>query len=162
MPNYLRVSRLTVVFALVVATSLFPFVACFIGCNSTGSVAPLKDVKGRDRGEIAPDEFALRIDLGVVQQGESKVHRCWLVNETKSPFIIEKLKSSCVCVSVIADDQIVSPQQRTLLTVRFDGGVEEDFLGSLGVLVKAVNAEGNKIGELIVLVEVVPARPNSK
>ena len=114
------------------------------------------DGRGHDVIDVATSsELLLNVDLGIVKQGDSLAHRCWLRNTTKSPLQIVKLTSSCECVSVSVQDYILNVQERTLLTIHFDGTKESDFTGSLAITVEAADENGSVVARLNILADII-------
>lgn len=125
------------------------FAAC--GLLYWGRVA----VTNHDLRGSAGHELSIIVDFGVLRRGESAGHRCWLRNSTPTPLAIAKFKSSCECVSIASETQIIAPGERTLVTVLFHD--DDEFSGSLQVPVTIQGDQGESIGKIIVAVEVVTA-----
>lgn len=115
-----------------------------------------KESRGRSANELR-----ITVDFGVLRQGESAEHRCWLRNPTETPIEIKGFKSSCECVCVTSENEIVAPGERALLTICFDGTHDAEFTGSLGVTVGVEGPQGELIGHITADVEVVAANAES-
>jgi len=109
----------------------------------------------KDSRGTAANEIRINVDFGVLRQGESAEHRCWLRNQTQNPIEVSRFKSSCECVSVSSEADSIAPGERALLTVSFDGTHDAEFTGSLGVTVVVEGSHGESIGHITADVEVI-------
>jgi hypothetical protein len=122
------------------------------GCTKDG--APSIAVRTTSR-QVEVDPFNFEIDLGVLHQGESRVHRCWINNDSTVALEIARFKPSCECLSASIDDHVLLPGEKTLITIRLDGEHDSDFIGSLAVVVTAVARNGRVLGQFTTSIEVI-------
>ncbi len=125
-----------------------------VGC---GSGAPAKGSSQSSAKTNLPIEA--RIDLGVIEQGESARMSQWIRNQSDREIFIAKVEKSCECLDIKIASPELKPSGRSLIHLSYDGTKEPDFVGGLQIEVTLLNDQGNCVGKIEVPVEVV--KPNS-
>jgi Protein of unknown function (DUF1573) len=91
--------------------------------NLASSVGPHFPLK------INPDP----VSLGVIDRGQKAKAAFTLVNHGSQPVAIERIETSCPCLTTTPGSIRVSPGERMVLAVEFDPSAEPDFRGGLSI-----------------------------
>jgi len=89
--------------------------------------------RGRFPFEISPDP----IELGVVRKGEKAQGAFSLFNPGSELLTIERIETSCPCLTVGPAPIRLRPGERTVLAASFDSSGDPDFAGRLSVDITA-------------------------
>jgi Protein of unknown function (DUF1573) len=96
--------------------------------SSVGSHFPL---------EISPDPVL----LGVVDRGQKAKAPFTLVNHGSQPVTVDRIETSCPCLTATPGSIRISPGERKVLAVEFDPSAEPDFRGGLSIDVTGYEGE---------------------
>jgi hypothetical protein len=125
-----------------------------LGLGCTRSQMPTEDLSMS--AHSMSGGFVIPIDLGVLHKGESREFRCWIENKTSSSLKIDRFESSCDCITLCLGDPPAGQAAHQLLTVRYDGEGDPEFVGSLRITAVAFGKRGSELGRVTIAVEVVP------
>ena len=144
---------------LVASRLAFGFLACLVltpmaGCSSNPeSTRASVNSSARPKTESSPIQAT--IDLGVIYQGESAGTNRWVQNQSDKSIRIEKIETSCECVSLKFSKDEISPGEKILAQVSYNGEKEPDFVGALQIQVTLLDDNRHNVGIIQVPVEVI-------
>lgn len=138
-------------FGLLSFLVLTAIVGCIQNPSSTGI-----SVNGSERKKQESLPIRATIDIGVVFQGEIVQTNWWIRNQSDNPISIAKIEKSCECVDLNFTKIGVLPGKKVLVQITYDAAKEPDFAGALQIEVVLSDESGNKIGLILVSVEVAP------
>lgn len=115
--------------------------------------------ESRSAGKATSQDAALvlrEVNLGVIPRSGGRAIVARLANPTSRTVEWSAFRTSCDCVSVIADRNVLRPNDDVLAMVSFDGRERPSFVGNLAIEVTAVDSNDAKAFRFDVLAEVVP------
>jgi hypothetical protein len=101
--------------------------------------------------EVSPDP----VDLGTLRAGRSARAAIALRNTTGRTIVVDRIESSCDCLSLPALPLEVRPGSRAEFPVVFDSSHEAGFAGELGILVRGFDSGNTLVFRTQVRCEVV-------
>ena len=80
------------------------------------------------------------LDLGIVEPGVAAYGQLTIRNQERMPVIVNRMKSSCPCISGSPLPRSVAPGETAVIKIAFDPSGEPDFRGNLGVILSGIGA----------------------
>lgn len=96
------------------------------------------------------------VNLGILRRAPRREMVIRLANRTRRPVPCTELRTSCGCLSVVANKTSIDPSDDALAMVRLDLADRPGFVGNLAVEATAVDSDGAESFRFNVLAEVVP------
>lgn len=124
------------------------------GCSSN-SESTRASVNSSAKPQTDASPIQATIDLGVIYQGEPAGTNRWIQNQSNKSIRIEKIETSCECVNLKFSKEEISPGEKVLAHVSYDGAKEPDFVGALQIQVTVLDDNRHNVGIIQVLVEVI-------
>jgi hypothetical protein len=92
---------------------------------------------------VLPIPSHARIDLGVLPKGKDRDVKFWLVTAEKADLRVQKVATSCDCVSVDLDNYTVQEGHKVGATVKLRFADDPTFSGSLLLEATAYCVDGS-------------------
>jgi hypothetical protein len=73
------------------------------------------------------------VSLGVLSSGQKSRTDFTLVNRTSQPLTIERIETSCPCLTTALASTSIGPGEKKVLSLEFDSSAEPDFHGGLSM-----------------------------
>ncbi len=84
------------------------------------------------------------LDLGVIESGGKRTAVTWLRNSGTQLVILQRVVTSCDCLSVQVAQPALAPGDTVPVRIDFDDSKEPGFTGSLCVEVDAIDPQGQR------------------
>jgi Protein of unknown function (DUF1573) len=95
------------------------------------------------------------VDLGRLAPGQNSSRGILLVNRASAPVTVDRIETSCPCISAKSNSPLVQVGQSALLTVNYDGAEDPQFRGTLAVECTGLSSGGDPLFRIRVDLSVV-------
>jgi hypothetical protein len=112
----------------------------FLGFAAGQRTEPLAG-DGRDDRGLHIDS----LDLGVVETGGKRTAITWLRNTSAQPVALQRIVTSCDCLSVEIANRELAPGEAVPVRIDFDDSKDPGFTGSLSVEIRSLDGHGEQM-----------------